>query len=237
MQFCCKCITSNFPFSNLTDSEFQLLSCHGISDCPGNRINIFSDTQNEYLNKISDVLHRTSIENEDEITNSQKINCNYYSPKDFTDLKINNNKSFSFYHLNIHSIQKHMEELKIMLTMLCTKFDILAITETKISKNIGPLIDISIDGYHPPIRTDTEASKGGTLLYIRDHLNFKPRTHLEKVMYSPKELESTFVEIINPQNVNTIVGSIYRHPCMDGDDFNENFLRPFICKLSNKFKK
>ena len=56
-------------------------------------------------------------------------------------------------------------------------------------------------------------------------------------MYSPKELESTFVEIINPKNVNTIVGSIYRHPCMDGDVFNENYLSPFIYKLSNHFKK
>ena len=188
LQFCCKCITSNFPFSNLTDSEFQLLSCHGISDYTNNGINIFSDSQNDYLNKICDVLHRTSIENDVEVTNSQKINCNYYSPKEFSDLKINNSKSFSFYHLNIHSIQKHMDELKIMLKMLSTKFDILAITETKIAKNIEPLIDIAIDGYHPPTRTDTEASKGGTLLYIRDHLNFKSRTDLEKVMYSPKEL-------------------------------------------------
>ena len=129
-----------------------------------------------------------------------------------------------------------MEELKIMLKMLSTKFDILAITETKIAKNIEPLIDIAIDGYHPPTRTDTEASKGGTLLYIRDHLNFKPITDLEKVMYSPKELESAFVKIINPKNVNTIVGTIYRHPCMDGDVFNENYLRPFIYKLSNHFQ-
>ena len=56
-------------------------------------------------------------------------------------------------------------------------------------------------------------------------------------MYSVKKLESVFVEIINPANANTISGTIYRHPSMDGEEFNEYALRPFIKKLSKHSKK
>ena len=48
-------------------------------------------------------------------------------------------------------------------------------------------------------------------------LNFKPRSDLE--IYESKELESSFVEIINKKSSNDIVGVIYRHPRMDANIF------------------
>ena len=100
-----------------------------------------------------------------------------------------------------------------MLGMLKFKFDVIAITESKLEHCVEPIIDISIDGYHHPVGTSTEASKGGVLVYIKDNLDFKPRTDLK--MYSAKKLESIFVKIINPSGTNTIVGSLYRHPSME----------------------
>jgi hypothetical protein len=109
-------------------------------------------------------------------------------------------------------------------------FDILAISESKLQKGVEPIIDISLDGYHKPIGTSTEATKGGVLLYISKELNFKLRNDLK--IYSPKEVESIFIEIINPKKSNTIIGSIYRHPSMCGDDFNDNYMRPLAHKLN-----
>ena len=40
------------------------------------------------------------------------INCNYYNIGEFKKAKFDSSKSFSIFHLNIHSIQKHIEELK-----------------------------------------------------------------------------------------------------------------------------
>ena len=52
-----------------------------------------------------------------------------------------------------------------------------------------------------------------------------------------KKLESVFVEITHPQATNTIIGSIYRHPSLDADDFNEFELRQFIQTLSKHSSK
>lgn len=48
-----------------------------------------------------------------------------------------------------------------------------------------------------------------------------------------KELESALIEIINPNESNSIINIVYRHPCMDGYIFNENFLKPLLEKMEN----
>ena len=74
------------------------------------------------------------------------------------------------------------------------KFDVIAISETRLRKGIEPVHDINLTNYEKT-DTPTEATKGGTLLYISENLNFKPRKDLE--IYESKMIESTFVEIIN----------------------------------------
>ena len=115
------------------------------------------------------------------------------------------------------------------------KFDVIAISESKLIKGSDPIIDISLDGYHYPVGTNSEACKAGVLLYIKDNLNFKPRDDLK--MYSPKKLESIFVEIINPHSTNKIIGAVYRHPSLDAVEFNDFELRPLIQKLAKHSKK
>ena len=46
------------------------------------------------------------------------------------------------------------------------------------------------------------------------------------------ELESTFIEEINPQKRKIITESIYKQPTMDLDDFNNNFLNKLLKKIS-----
>ena len=52
--------------------------------------------------------------------------CNFSPPK--------NNKNLSIFHTNIGSLEKHIDELKTVLTMIDHKFDIIGITESKIKK-------------------------------------------------------------------------------------------------------
>ena len=82
--------------------------------------------------------------------------------------------------------------------------------------------------------TPIESSAGGTLLYIANHLSYKSCNNLN--IYKKSELESTFIEVINPQKNNIIIGSIYRHPSMDLDDFNKNFLNKLLEKVSKEQK-
>ena len=137
--------------------------------------------------------------------------------------------------MNIHSLQLHFDELKLMLQLLDFKFDIIALSETKIEKDKSPIIDISLEGYHKPVGTPTESTKGGVLIYVSDKLNFKPRNDLN--IYESKKIESMFIEIINSKNANSIVGTVYRHPCMQGDEFNDDHLKSLTDKLNNEDKQ
>ena len=154
-------------------------------------------------------------------------NCQYYSTDDFLKQKFKSDKSFSVFHINIHSIDLHIEELRTALQLLDFKFDFLCISESKISHD-QPLtkFDISLDGYQAPLSTPTKATKGGVLLYAKTGLNIKPRSDISSKIYKQKEIESIFVELINPKGPNSIIGTIYRHPSMDEKLFNENIFHP-----------
>ena len=161
------------------------------------------------------------------------LSCSYYSCEEFVNAKLQAHENFSILHLNIHSIQLHVEELRILLHALNYDFDIIAISESKL-KNV-PNIDITLPGFHPPECKYTTAEKGGTLLYVSKNLHYKPRKDLD--IYAKKELESTFVEIINKKSSNDVVGVIYRHPTMDTNTFIDDKLTNIMHILSREKTK
>ena len=111
-----------------------------------------------------------------------------------------------------------------------TQFDVIAITETRIMKNTSITQNIELSNYSLE-HTLTKSSAGGTLLYIANHLSYKTCSDLN--IYKKIELVSTFVEIINPEKSNIIVGTIYRHPKMDVTEFN-NILNNILKENKNK---
>ena len=98
-----------------------------------------------------------------------------------------------------------------------SQFDVIAITETRITKDTSAAQNIDLSNYSVE-HTPTESSSGGTLLYIANHLSNKTRSDLN--IYKKFELESTFLEIINSKKSNIFVGTIYRHPKMDVTEFD-----------------
>ena len=48
------------------------------------------------------------------------------------------------------------------------------------------------------------------------------------------QLESTFIEKINPRKPNIIVGVIYKHPKIDVTCFNNNFLNNLLRKINEE---
>ena len=112
-------------------------------------------------------------------------------------------------------------------------FDIIAVSETRITKQVSLLNNLNLNHYSFEI-TPTETSAGGTLLYIANHLSYKCRNDLN--IYKKNELESTLIEIVNPKKSNIIVGVIYRHPSMDLADFNSNCLNKLLENISKEQK-
>ena len=104
-------------------------------------------------------------------------------------------------------------------------FDIIAISETRITKNIHKISNINLNNYAFGF-TPTESSVGGTLIYVANHLAYKPSNDLQ--IYEKHDLESTFTEIINPKKSNIVIGCIYRHPNMDLNEFNSYYFKSSI---------
>ena len=80
------------------------------------------------------------------------------------------NKSLSLFHTNACSLNKNFDDLQHLLD--CTKnlSEIIAISETRITKQISLLNNLNLNNYYfefTPIKT----LAGGTLLYIANHLS------------------------------------------------------------------
>ena len=76
---------------------------------------------------------------------SNNILSKYYTTSEFLSAKFFN-KTFSVFHLNISSLQKHIDELRTMLKCTNSNFDIICISETRLLNEV-PLSNIQIDGY------------------------------------------------------------------------------------------
>ena len=82
------------------------------------------------------------------------------------------NKSLSLFHINACSLNKNFHDPQHLLSCPKTKFDIIAISETRITRQVPLLNNLNLNNYFFEF-TPTEASAGGTLLYIVNHLSYK----------------------------------------------------------------
>ena len=236
-----------FPFGNLNNQNFLNVigNNNTITSSEKNNLNGFLLLKpppglalffNQFNKSISE--NRSDPENVISISYMSQVLQNFQSTYDVYELqklKIPNiRRTLSLFHINSCSLNKNFEELQNLLQSTNINFDVIAITETRIPKNVSVTQNIVLNNYSFE-HTPTESSAGGTLLYIANRLSYKIRNDLK--IYKKFELESTFIEIINPRKSNIIVGVIYKHPKMDVTDFNNNFLNNLLKKINQEQKK
>ena len=79
--------------------------------------------------------------------------------------------------------------------------------------------------------TTRESSAGVNPLYIANHVPYTPRLDLN--IYNLR-LESTLTEISNSKMSNIIIRIICKHPSMDLNDFDTNYLKNLLDKVSRE---
>ena len=86
-------------------------------------------------------------------------------------------KRLSLLDINACSLNKSFDDLQYLLS--CTKkfFDVIALSETRITRNLSLLNNLKLNNYSFEF-TPTETCGGGTLLYIANHLPYKCRNDL-----------------------------------------------------------
>ena len=214
---CSKCLISHLPFNKLENLEFiDHIHPEKPKNCPSFNIQSLIDSMKNC--------------NDDNGFLSDTINSMYYNTDEFTK-KAFPGTSFSLLHLNISSLQLHIDELITMLKITNKKFDIICLSETRIKENISSLTNIEIPGYSY-FHTPTKTACGGTLIYYRNQLSAKIiKEHSKSVQ---GVFESTFIEIQGDKKT-MIIGNIYRHP--RADDSFIDFLEPTLIKLGKTKKK
>ena len=78
----------------------------------------------------------------------------------------------SFFHLNISSLTFHFDESIVLMAENKLNFDFLGITQIHLKLNRNLLNPVSITGYNIE-HTPTKARNSGTLLYIKQGINYK----------------------------------------------------------------
>ena len=73
------------------------------------------------------------------------------------------------------------------------------------------------------------------MIYIDQNVKYRIREDLK--LYKRKEIESTFLEIIENNGKNVIVGCIFRHPGVAIQEFTNDFICPLLEKLLTEKKE
>ena len=96
--------------------------------------------------------------------------------------------------MNSCSLNKNFEDLEYLLKATNKTFDIIAISESRVLKDKNLSKNFNICNYSVEL-TPTESLAGQTLLYIN---NKSCKLRQDICIYKSSELQSTFIETINP---------------------------------------
>ena len=183
--YCTKCLSQELPLQNLDNNHFELAikAINTPDEFSLNDIHL-SQGQKDIIQKINQAIYTGINLNYDDDDYINPVDCKYYTIDEHNNKKFNSIKHFSLLHLNIHSLEFHIEELRTALKLINIKFDFICITETKVNVNKEPISDLNIEGYQDPVGMPTEAQKGGVCIYTKVGIDWKPRDDLN--MHKPR---------------------------------------------------
>ena len=124
VDYCINCIAENLPFSKLNNNEFSALIKFGVLNA--NEENTDFEPlayQKELFDRLNTAINNNAFDldvedNDDNDKGSPSINYNYYTTEDFISARFNPSRTFSILHYNIHSVERHIEEFRVVLEML-----------------------------------------------------------------------------------------------------------------------
>ena len=125
----------------------------------------------------------------------------------------------SLFHINVKSLPKHHDELKLYINSLNFKFSVIALTENWLDESKEDLFDL--EGYNCLHKFRKGKRGGGVFLYIENGIGFINRPDLE---YFDSEMESLFIEAEGSSlnlSSNIVIAVIYRMPNTSLDIFND----------------
>ena len=86
-----------------------------------------SSIQIAFMNKVADQLRSSRFEENSEDSNDLEdiVSCKFYNIDDFKKEKFSKLYTISVLHLDVHSIERHIDEIQVFLSLLDFDFDVL----------------------------------------------------------------------------------------------------------------
>ena len=202
---CVDCSFKNLPFYQSSDSYATDL-----------KSNFPSNDQLKFLNNCNSV---------DMIRNNEegifKVNSEYFTIKEFLNLNLND-MSLNIFDINIVSLNKYIDDLHNLCSIIKLQIQVIGICEHKIKK--GSCLNGLLPGCTFEFE-QTTSTHGGVSFFINDNFCYKVRNDLKMLLYG--WLESIFIEISFD-----IFGLIHRHSRMPINDFCDDYLIEYLNKIA-----
>ena len=151
--------------------------------------------------------------------------CGYYDIEKFNNMTKNLTNTFSIFSLNIRSLPKKLDSLKMLIQDINQgnfKFNIIGLQEVW---SLPESYDYSFTGYSKiefNLRNNNSRVNcgGGVAFLIDEEVEYEILTDLS--LFIPHTFESIFVKVKGPNNKFTVIGNIYRPPSANINRFNEH---------------
>ena len=225
--FCGECIQNNLPFTKISGNDFaKNIMQSGISlpsvlsrrtNTNSCRLCIECHTDCDECSSCPD-LYRTC---------DDCLKCEAIDPISFNKMTSNrSDDEILLTHFNMRSLKKNINKIKEFLYPLEKIPEIICVTETKLNEN--PILsEIKLQGYKF-FDVPTKSCFGGSGIYVTENFLNVTKQRLDLDINLPGAFEATFIEISASQpgtktkkSKNLIIGSLYRHPHENHDDFYE----------------
>ena len=208
----------NFAFHSLDDNAFCELFRPSVSDIESNNLRATADNYDDFItrtiNSSSNDLNCSFYHNYDTNIPSSK----YVTDKQFKDIVGSlSDDTLSLLHLNIRSINKHFDELKLLLDNNKPNFPLVGLTETWLTSDSKHLF--TLNDYDFIDNNRLNRTGGGVALYVPHCFDY---TVCDELNIMNRYIESLFIEISVPQSKNIIIGIIYRPPNTNLNEFSNH---------------
>ena len=166
------------------------------------------------MDQSKDFLCSSFDNNFENIQENVKI-CEYLDLSNLTDYKPSSDTLFMS-HINIRSIQKHIDILCELIFNMCRLPDNILLTETWIQE--APEVNLEMQGYNL-LFANSPTKAGGVAMYFSKEINFEIATDYNLKIKGCKNMWAT---ICTPQH-KLWIEVMYQHPNFNLNSFLDNF--------------
>ena len=205
--------TNNFAFNSLSNDDF-IDTLRLSSTC--NEVDENSSSYEDYISNTCTNLAQEFNYNLDSNDPVHSPTCAYLTENQYKNYIMNAiDESFLLLHMNIRSINKNFDNLRLLLENPKQKpCSIIGLTETWLSTDSGQ--SFALPGFDFVVNNRQNRTGGGVGIYISNKFEYKVH---EQLNCMDDVVESLFVELINPNGKNILIGVMYRPPKSNTNNF------------------